>query len=116
VRRRILFGVLVVAVLVGAKLLFVRPVDAQLELGYGAGAPSVRRVGLVFTDGADHVQRELDLSYPTGAPATDRRMVRLKPGDYTVGVRIDRDGAPQRTFNRPLHLEQAGAYPIDLER
>jgi len=114
-RRRIVLGILVVAIVLVARFAFVRPVDAQLELSFGASAPSVKRVALVFTDGSGHVQRELELSYPAGAPPIDRRTVKLLPGDYTVGARLDGDGTPQRTFDRELHVRDAGTYTIDLD-
>jgi hypothetical protein len=113
-RRRVLFGLVVIAIVVAARFLFVRPVEARLELSFGASAPTVRAVALVFTDASDHVQRQLDLSYPTGAPPVDHRALKLHPGDYTVGARVDRDGAPQRTFNLPLHVAEAGTYTLDL--
>jgi hypothetical protein len=113
-RRRLLLGALVIAIVLVARFYFVRPVEARLELSFGPTAPSVRAVALVFTDASDHVRRQLDLSFPTGAPSVDRRPVRLQPGDYTVGARIDREAAPQRTFSLPLHVGEAGTYTLDL--
>jgi hypothetical protein len=110
-----LFGVLVVAIVLGAQFLFVRPVDVTLELQLGSAAAKVRKVALVFTSPDGHVAHDLDLSYPTGAPASERRSLRLKPGDYTVGARLDLDGEPARTLSRPLHVGEAGVYPLELD-
>lgn len=114
-KRRVLFGVLVVAILLAARFLFVRPVDVTLELQLGSAAAKVRKVSLVFTGSDEHVARDLDLSYPTGASASERRSLRLKPGDYTVGARIELDGEPARTLSRPLHVGEAGVYPLELD-
>jgi hypothetical protein len=115
VKRRVLFGVLVVAILLGARFLFVRPVDVTLELQYGSAAAKVRKVALVFTGSDEHVARDLDLSYPTGAPQSDRRSLRIKPGDYTVGARLELDGEPARILSRPLHVGEPGVYPLELD-
>jgi hypothetical protein len=113
-KRRLGLLVLVVAIVVAAMLLFQHPVDADLELSFGPEAPSVRDATLVFTDSHERVVRDLRLLYPSGAPAQDQRRVRLPPGDYSVGVHLTLAGKPARDFNRPLHIESAGHYPLDL--
>src|SRR4051794_18398424 len=113
--RRVMFGVLIVAILLAAKLFFVRPTSVDLELDFGHPAAAVRAATLVFTDANDRVARALELSYPTGAPPHDTRQLRLKPGDYSVGVRLTLEGAPERTLSRPLHVGDAGKYPLSLE-
>jgi hypothetical protein len=112
--RRVLFGVLIVAILLAAKFLFVRPVTVELDLDFGPKAASVRQASLVFTDAHDRVARDLDLKYPTGAPPHDVRQLRLQPGDYNVGVHLTFDGAPEGSLSRPLHVAEAGKVPLSV--
>jgi hypothetical protein len=106
--------VVVVLIVLAARYAFVRPVAVELELLFGPSAGKVRAANLVFTDAHDRVQRELELRYPTGAPSSDSRRVSLKPGEYTVGVRLTLDAAPARTSSERLRIEQAGRYRLDL--
>ena len=100
--------VLVVGVVAGAGLFAShRPVDVELELDFGSAAP--KEVTLVFS--RERVERELRLSYPDGAPSRNRRPLRLPKGDYTVGARL---APPERTLSRPLHVEEAGRYTLEL--
>ncbi len=99
----IVIGVLLVAF----RFALQRPISVELELDYGQAAP--REANLVFTRD-EHVERELKLSYPEGAPTRDRRTVRLRPGHYTVGVRL----VPDKTLSRPLDVAEGGTYTISL--
>jgi hypothetical protein len=112
--RRVLLFVVVVAIVIAARVFFVRPVDVELELDYGRSAAAIRQASLVFTDANDRIARELSMPYPAGAPMRETRHMRLKPGDYQVGVRLALDGAPDRTLGRPLHVGDAGHYVLDL--
>jgi hypothetical protein len=105
---------LVAGVLLGARLLFSRPVEATLALSFGPRAAEVRELELIVTDGKENVVRSLKLAFPQGAPPEERRAVRLQPGDYTLGVRIARDKGGPLTLTRPLRVGDAGSYPIDL--
>jgi hypothetical protein len=114
VRKRITYLLLVVAVVVGARLLFKRPVDVELELQFGPAARALRDVVVVLTDEHDRVARELHLLYPSGAPAIERRRMSLMPGNYTAGVRLRSDGEAERRFNRTFRIDAAGSYSLDL--
>ncbi len=74
----------------------------------------MREATLVITDSDEHVVRELHFSYPKGAPSDERHRVRLKSGSYVVGGRITGDGFTERHPSRPLTVEDAGVYPVDL--
>jgi hypothetical protein len=104
--------ILVIAVLLGGRLFLRRPADVELDLALGDAA--VRTATLVFADRNERVARELELRYPSGAPAHDRHSVRLVSGDYQVGVRLDYAGRPARTLTRELHVEGPGTYSLDL--
>jgi hypothetical protein len=84
-----------------------RPVDVELDLDYGGGRP--REVTLIFE--RKTVERELRLNYPDGAPARDHRKVRLPKGEYSIGARLS---PPERTLTRPLRIDEAGTYTVDL--
>jgi len=109
-RRRWVYLVLVLAVLAGARFLFRRPVDVDLQLQLGPDAGKVKAVGLVITDERDRVARDLALQFPDGAPTEVRRRVPLLPGRYTVAARVG-----DRQLTRPLAVEQAGVYPLELQ-
>jgi hypothetical protein len=87
-----------------------------VALHFGASAAEVREAHPHFQrDGA--VAGDLALYYPTGAPAHATRDLRLRSGDYDVGVRLvyQRGGAPREWHvSRHLHTSDADA-PIDLE-
>lgn len=108
-RRRWVYLVLVLAVLAGARFLFRRPVDVDLSLQLGPDAGKVHAVALVITDEKDRVARDLALAFPDGAPAEVRHRVPLLPGRYTVAARVG-----DRQLTRPLAVEQAGVYSIDV--
>jgi hypothetical protein len=111
--RRIVGLIVVIGLVLIGRLFLARPVAVDLELTLGPSAPSLKRASLVFTDQSERVARSIDLSWPDGAQPIDHRRVSLSPGDYTVGARLESaDGA--RTLSRPLHVERAGTYPIDL--
>jgi hypothetical protein len=115
VRKKIALAILVIAIVIGARFLFTRPVDATLLLTFGPTAPSLREATLVFTAAkTDRVVRELTLRYAHGAPLEERRAVRLLPGDYTVGARLLDDTHKERSLSRTLRIDAAGTYPIDL--
>jgi hypothetical protein len=105
--RRLGALIVIIVLVVAVRFAMVRPISVELELDYGQAAP--READLVFTR-EDHVERELRLTYPEGAPARDRRTVRLRPGHYTVGVRL----LPDKTLSRPLDIGEAGTYTISL--
>ena len=107
--------VLVVGVLVAARLVQKRAVDADLRVVLGAHAASARALTLVFTDARDHVERELELRFDAGgAPAVVERRVHLHAGAYTVGARVESAGAPSRTVSRAIAVDEAGVYTLDL--
>jgi hypothetical protein len=115
VRKKIALGILVVAIVVGARFLFTRPVEATLVFTFGPAAPSLREVTLVFTAAKnERVVRELKLHYVSAAPSEERRQVRLLPGDYTLGARLVDDAGKERNLSRPLRIHAEGTYPIDL--
>jgi hypothetical protein len=99
--------VIIAVVAVAGRFAMVRPVSVELELDYGGAAP--READLVFTRD-DHVERELRLVYPEGAAGRDRRAIRLRPGHYTVGVRL----VPEKTLTRSLDIEREGTYTISV--
>lgn len=104
--RRLAKLLLVLAVVAGAVFLKAgRPVNVELEMQLPDPPPA--QVALVFTNKSDHVEGELRLTNP---PAHERRAVRLKSGDYIVGVRM----TPERTFTRSLVVDDSGTYTLDL--
>jgi hypothetical protein len=112
--RRLALLLLAGGVVLGARLIQRRAVAIDLQLGLGARASELRAVDLVFTDEREHVERELALSYPSGAPARDARQVRLHQGGYTVGVRLEYGAGPPRTFSRELRVDEPGRYELEL--
>jgi len=104
----------VAGVVIGARLLSHRAVDVDLELGLGARAPELRAVNLIFTDEHEHVERELSLTFPGGASARERRRVRLHQGAYTVGARLEFAAGPPVALGRPLRVDDAGTYALEL--
>jgi hypothetical protein len=112
--KRIAFLALVVALVLGAKVLFQRPVDVDLQLDFGPTASALREVTLVFTDEHERVARDLHLLYPSGAQAVEARRLSLFPGSYRVGARLRSDGGGERRLTIPLRIEGAGRYSIGL--
>ncbi len=113
--RRLGLVVLVVAVVVGARLIARRAVDVDLHLQFGTRAATLRDVTLVFTVEGGGVARELRLFYPDGAPAVADRRVRLVPGVYDVGARLTPATGPPATLSRALRVDDAGVYPLALD-
>lgn len=105
--RRLGALIVIIVIAVAARFAMVRPISVDLELDYGSSAP--READLVFSRD-DHVERELRLIYPDGAPTHDRRSVRLRPGHYDVGVRL----VPNRNLTRSLDIEREGTYTISV--
>jgi len=112
--QRLALLALVVALVIGAKVLFQRPVEVDLQLDFGAQAPSLRDVTLVFTDDHEQVARDVHLLYPNGAPASAERHLPLLPGSYRVGARLRSDGGLERHVTTTLRIEGAGRYTLGL--
>jgi hypothetical protein len=112
--RRIGLFVLVVFVVLGARLLFQRPVEATLVLGFGKRCADLRKAELVVSDKSGGVVRTLSLRFENGAAPEERRVVRLPPGDYTVGAHLSFASGEPITLSRSLRVAQSGSYPIDL--
>ncbi len=104
----------VVVVVVAARFAVRRPVAVELELSYGSSAASLREADLLVTGPDDRVEHEIKLMYPGGAPARDRRSLRLPEGRYSVGARLLFDGRPAATPTRPLEIDRAGTYTLDF--
>jgi hypothetical protein len=114
-RRRLALLVVVIAIVVGARLIAHRPVDVDLSLRLGADAARVRAVDLLFSDADERVARDLHLAFPTGARPDEPRRVRLRDGRYTVDARLTFDGLPERRVSRPLAVDESGVHVLDLE-
>jgi len=106
--------VVVAVVVLAARFALHRPVEVELQLDYGAAAPSLREVDLVFTGADERVARELKLLYAGGAPRSDTRKTRLAPGRYSAGVRLVFDGRAPALASRTVEIDEAGRYTIDL--
>jgi hypothetical protein len=107
--------VVVVAVVLGARFFFKRPVDATLVMSFGA-APSIREATLVFTSSDERVVRELKLRFDHGAAVEERRPLRLLPGDYTVGARLLDETGKERNLTRSLSIRADGAYLLSFDK
>jgi hypothetical protein len=108
--RRLIYLVLVVAVVIGSQFFRKKPVDVELALELGPRAGEVKALGLVITDARDRVARDLRLSFPEGAPTEVRRHVPLAPGDYSVAARVG-----ERQLTRSLRVVESGSYTLSLE-
>src|SRR5256885_2727485 len=104
---RRLAKLLLVLAVVAAAVLFKtgRSVSVELELQFADPPPP--HASLIFTNKNEHVEGELQLANP---PPRAHRTVRLRRGDYDVGVRL----TPERTLTRPLHVDEAGTSTLDL--
>jgi hypothetical protein len=111
--RRLGLFILVVALVLGARLLFHHPVEVTLELAL-ADASALRQADLKFTDEHERVVRDLRLAFPSGAAAREHHTIRLTPGDYAVGARLSYAGRPERLLTRRMHVEASGTYPLDF--
>jgi hypothetical protein len=113
--RRLLLAIPVVAVvLLAAHFALHRPVEVELQLDYGAVAPSLREVDLVLTGTDEGVARELKLLYAAGAPTSDTRKTRLARGRYTAGARLVLEGRAPVLTSRTLDVDEPGRYTLDL--
>lgn len=97
-------------------LLFVlprAPAEVPLRLHLGARGAGLAQIDLKFARG-EAIARDLSLHFTDGAPPDVERPVRLRPGDYTVAIRlVDRSGRETRD-SRPQHVEAGEPLSLDL--
>lgn len=89
------------------------PAEVPLQLHLGARGAELRRVELKFERG-ETIARDLSLDFPAGAPADLERTVRLRPGDYTIAVRLVDGGGREARDSRAVKVEPGDPLSIDL--
>jgi hypothetical protein len=104
---RRLAALIVVVGLIAAYLYTQVRMPVGLDLELQLGNPPPRQVVLVFTNKNGNIAGELRLDHPAHGA---RYKVRLRPGPYDVGVRLD----PERTLTRSLLVDDSGTYTLDL--